>query len=224
MSYIKFQDDPVARRYNASFAALCANESTKNSLKVLDRCFIIANRAKTEAKFCDLEKFEYPVDGHLLIDFEVHPGETLSVYNNSLEDVLSSNPSGSDLHFPLGSGTEYFEISGPSSSPEYFILPNDRSYSRGCVLYIDYPTTDLNGEAVIPADLSCSISMTDRELNSQTYPVSQFFSHFANPATRNANKLINRIEITNPNLNFPIKVRGLIVYVKSNNDPFDCGC
>lgn len=224
MSYIKFQDDPVAKRYNASFAALCSNESTKNTLKVLDRCFIIANRSKTEAKFCDLEKFEYPVDGHLLIDFEVHPGETLSVYNNSLEDVLSSNPSGSNLNFPLGAGTEYFEITGPSSSPEYFILPNDRSYSRGCVLYIDYPTTDLNGEAVLPADMSCSIAMTDRELNSQTYPVSQFFSHFANPATRNANKLINRIEITNPNLNFPIKVRGLIVYVKSNNDPFDCGC
>ena len=224
MSYIKFQDDPIAQRFNASFAALCSNESTKQTLKVLDRCFIIANRAKTEAKFCDLEKFQYPVDGHLLIDFEVHPGETLSVYNNSLEDVLSSNPSGSIVNYPLGSSTEYFEIVGPSSSPEYFVLPNDRSYSRGCVIYVDYPVTDANGEAVIPADMSCNITMYDRELNSQSYPVAQFFSHFANPVTRNANKLINRIEITNPNLNFPIKVRGLIVYVKSNNAPFDCGC
>lgn len=224
MSYIKFQDDPIARRYNASFAALCSNESTKNSLKILDRCFIIANRLKTDAKFCDLEKFEYPVDGHLLIDFEVHPGETLSVYNNSLEDILSSNPSGAPLNYPLGSGTEYFELTGPSSSPEYFVLPNDRSYSRGCVIYVEYPSTDLNGEAVNPANLSCTISLYDRELNVQNYQMSQFFSHFANPVTRDANKLINRIEITNPNLNFPIKVRGLIVYVKSNNDPFDCGC
>lgn len=224
MSYTKLNDDPVARRYNASFAALCSNELTKSSLKILDRCFIIANRAKSEAKFCDLEKFQYPVDGHLLIDFEVHPGETLSVYNNSLEDILSSNPSGVELHYPLGKGTEYFEISGPSSSPEYFILPNDRSYSRGCVIYVDYPTTDLTGEAVNPANMSCSITLYGRDLAAQTYPVSQFFSHFANPATRDANKLINRIEITNPNLNFPIKVRGLIVYVKSNNDPFDCGC
>ena len=224
MSYIKFQDDPIAKRYNASFAALCSNELTKSSLKILDRCFIIANRAKTDAKFCDLEKFEYPVDGHILIDFEVHPGETLSVYNNSLEDILSSSPSGADANFPLGKGTEYFELTGPSSSPEYFILPNNRAYSRGCVLYVEYPTLDVNGEDVLPEDMSCSVSLYDRELNHMSYPVSQVFSHFANPITRNANKLINRIEITNPNLNFPIMVRGLIVYVKSNNEPFDCGC
>lgn len=224
MSYLKVQGDPTPRRYNQSFANLCSNEPSKNYLKILDRCFIIANREKTDAKFCDLEKFEYPVDGNILIDFEVHPGETLQIYDNSLESILPSNPAGQPINYPLGNGAEYFENSGTPDEPAYYIIPNDRAYGRGCVLYIEYPMVDMNGEDILPEAMSCNISMYDRELVKSTQPMSQVFSHFANPVTRNANKLINRIEITNPNLTFPIMVRGLVIYVKSNNEPFDCGC
>lgn len=224
MPYIKFQDDPVAHHYNTGFAALCDDNPVKNTLRLIDKCFVISNPTNAIAKFCCLQNFRYPVDGQLLIDFEVHSEETLAIFSNSLEDVLASNPSGSPLNYPLGLGTEYFEIIGPSSSPEYFIIPNDRSYSRGCIIAIEYPTIDINGDDVLPADKSCKITLYDRELNSQTYPVSDLFSHFANPETRNANQLINRIEITNSNPKFNIKVNGLIVYVKSNNDPLDCGC
>lgn len=228
MAYIKFQDDPTLHKYNNSFASLCTDDGVKNTLKLLDKCFVITNPTNVIAKFCCLQNFLYPVDGHLLIDFEVHSDETLLVYDNSLEDILPTSPSSIPANYPLGDGTEYFEItdpsSGPSGLPAYFILPNDRSYGRGCILFLEYPTTDRNGDDVLPENMSCKITTYTRELSSQTQYISQFFSHFANPTTRNANQLINRIEITNPNPNFNVKVTGLIVYVKSNNDPLDCGC
>ena len=91
-------------------------------------------------------------------------------------------------------------------------------------MYIDYPVNDKNGEPVIPAAMSCDITITDYTGSSISYPISQFFSQFSNPETLNATKLINKIEIHNPNLNFSIKVKGLVVYVKSNTDPADCAC
>ena len=150
MPYINFQDDPIPQRVNNSFANLCSSDPSKKVLKILDKCFIIVNKGKTEAKFCDLEKLLYPVDGHLLIDFEVCAEERLSVYDNLLEDILSSSPSSEAVYYPLGAGTEYMipaGYSGPSSSPSsspsslpyYFIIPADRNYVRGCILYIDYP-------------------------------------------------------------------------------------
>jgi len=83
------------------------------------------------------------------------------------------------------------------------------------------------GEEIIPANMTSKIllgAFNNGAASSITLPVSQFFSHFSNPETLNANNLINKIEITNPNPNFSIKVSGLIVYVKSNNDPNDCAC
>jgi hypothetical protein len=224
MSYIKFQDDPIAQRFNKSYANLCAGDGSKKVLKILDRCFTIFNKTRTEGSFCDLEGFVYPVDGHMMIDFEVCAEETLSIYNNQLDEILSSSPSGAPLNYPLGNGTEYMDGEGPSNSPIYYILQNDRNYTRGCLLYIHYPSVDKNGDDILPANMNCTIDITDRLLQTSSYPVGEFFSHFSNPVTRNANNLINKIEITNPNLNFSVKVKGMIIYVKSNSDPADCAC
>lgn len=232
MPYIKFQDDPIPQRVNNSFANICSSNSSKRVLKILDKCFIIINQGKTEAKFCDLEKLQYPVDGHLLIDFEVCAQETLSVYDNSLEDILSSSPSGEELYYPLGGGTEYMVPAGyttgpssnPSSVPYYFILPADRNYVRGCILYIDYPVKDKNGEDISPEAQSCQVKLTDIDLVQSVHPICNFFSQLGNPMTRNATKLINKIEVYNPNPNFSIKVRGMVIYAKSNPDPNDCAC
>lgn len=234
MSYINYQDDPIPQRVNNSFANLCSGNtaSSKKVLKILDKCLIIVNQGKTEAKFCDLEKLLYPADGHLLIDFEVCSEETLSVYDNSLENILSSSPSGAPLYYPLGTGTEYMIPSGyttdpsssPSSVPYYFILPADRNYVRGCILYIDYPVMDKDGEAVLPEAQSCQVKLTDIDMNQFTNSVANLFSHLSNPMTRNATKLINKIEVYNPNPNFSIKVRGMVIYTKSNPDPNACAC
>lgn len=224
MSYINFLDDPISKRYNTSFGNLCAGDPTKKILKLLDKCFVIVDQSKTELSFCYLENFGYPVDGYLSIDFEVCAGETLSIFDNSLESILSSNPSGATFNYPLGDGTEYIASVGPSSAPEYYLLLNDRNYSRGCIIYVEYPKLDKNGDDILPANMNCTVTLTDRELATFSQPVFEFFSHFANPETRDANKLINKIELTNPNQNFSIKVKGLIIYTKSNSDPADCAC
>lgn len=233
MPYITYQDDPNAQRVNNSFANLCAGDPTKKVLKILDKCFIIVNQGKTEAKFCSLENMKYPVDSHLLVDFEVGCGDTLVIFDNGLNAVSPSSPSGKELYYPLGSGTEYMVPAGftpssgpssPSGVPYYYILEENTSYSRGCLLYVQYPISMNNGEDLIPADKTCQIQIFDRANNLTTYPISEFFSHFANPITRNADQLINKIQIHNPSTRFCIKVKGMIIYVKNNIDPNSCNC
>jgi len=236
MPYINYQDDPIARRVNNSFANLCAGDPTKKVLKILDKCFVIVNQGKTEAKFCSLENMRYPVDSHLLVDFEVGCNDTLAIFDNGLGAVPSSSPSGEEVYYPLGSGTEYMVPagyttpsgpsgpSGPSAVPYYYILDENASYSRGCLLYIEYPMRMNDGGDLIPADKTCQIQIFDREDNLTTYPISEFFSYFANPITRNADQLINKIQIHNPSSRFCIKVKGMIIYVKNNIDPNNCNC
>jgi len=239
MAYINFQDDPIAKRFNNSFANLCAGDPTKKVLKLLDKCFNIYNKGQSEASLCNLKDFLYPVDSYQVINFEVCAGDTLSVFDNDLGNQISSVIPGDpdpahpgdfisvDLDYPFGLNTERIPHAGTNLSPEYYILTNDKTYSRGCLLYIEYPKTDKMGETVLPANMSSNIllgAFNNGAISDITLPVSQFFSHFSNPETLNANNLINKIEITNPNPNFSIKVSGLIVYVKSNNDPNNCAC
>jgi len=167
----------------------------------------------------------YPVDSQQLIDFEICAGETLLIFDNQLDNIPPTQIGTTTINYPLGGfDSEYFEALGTTGFEYYYVLANDRNYARGVVLYPMYPQSDKNGASINPANKSCEIVMTDRALNSITLPLSEVFSHFSNPETQNANKLINKIEIHNPNLNFSIKVKGLVVYVKSNSDPNDCAC
>jgi hypothetical protein len=229
MPYIKFNDDPLAKRVSAAFANLCASLPAKKMLRVIDKCFIVFNQSKKEASFCELENMIYPVDTQLSINFEICAGETLSLFDNALEDILITyvEPS-TDFpeNHPLGKDTEFIEATGtgPSGYPGYYILANDRNYARGILLYVKYPALDKNGLDILPADHECEITVTNRDLTSHTMPMYEFFAHFANPETRAANSLINKIEMTNNNADFSIIVTGLIIYTKSNTDPSDCAC
>lgn len=224
MSYIKFQDDPIAQRFNSSYANLCSSSNTKKIVKLLDKCFTIINGSKTEASFCDFGDLVYPADGHMMIDFEVCAGETLSIYNNQLEDILASSPSGTPLNYPLGADGEYMQAEDPSGTPKYYLLDNERTYARGCILAIYYPAADKNGNDILPANKTVELDLTNRLGVTSSFPLADSFLHFANAETRNANSLINKIEITNPNQTFSIKVRGMVIYVRSNSDPSDCAC
>ena len=195
---------------------------------------MIVNKGKTEAKFCSLENMRYPVDSHLMVDFEVGCSDTLVIFDNGLSEIGPSSPADKPVNYPLGTGTEYMVPagyipnpsgpSGPSQVPFYYILDQNANYSRGCLIYVDYPSSMNDGEDLIPADKTCQIEIFDRENNKQTYPVSEFFSHFSNPVTRNADQLINKIQIHNPSTRFCIKVKGMIIYVKNNIDPNSCNC
>lgn len=223
MPYSNYQDDPVSQRVNNSFANLCATDPKKMVLKLIDRCFSIFNRGASVAKFCDLENLLYPVDSYQTVDFEVCAGETLVIYDNQLDNIPITPVGNTLTNYPLGAGTEYFDLP-PAPNDHYLILPNDRNYARGCILNPMYPNADRNGEDILPANKSCDLIITDLSLTSTAIPLSQAFTYFANPETRNAKKLINKIEIHNPNSNFSVKVKAMIVYVKSNADSSDCAC
>ena len=92
------------------------------------------------------------------------------------------------------------------------------------MLYVKYPMTDSDGSDILPADSECQLKITNRNLDEFIMPLSDFFAHFVNPETRGADSLINKIEVVNPNIKFSVKVKGLIIYTKSNSDPSDCAC
>jgi hypothetical protein len=226
MAYIKYNDDPLAKRVSDAFANLCSSVPVKKALRFVDKCFGIFNGSQRETNFCELSKFIYPVDSSLSIDFEVCGEETLSVFDNDTDSILSYTPSGSPSGYPFGINEEYIGSGGsdPSGTPYYYIIESDRNYARGCILYIEYPAKNKLGDDVLPADQECSIVITNRNLETSTLPLHEFFAHFVNPETRGADSLINKIEIYNPNANFSIKVKGLVIYAKSNSDPNNCAC
>ena len=226
MAYIKYNDDPLAKRVSAAYAALCSTITVKKALKIVDRCFSIFSGSDKETSFCALQEFAYPVDSSLSIDFEVCAGETLVIYDNGTDLVPTYGPSGTTLNYPFGDSGEYVEAAytDPSGTPQYYVVSNDRNYARGCMLYVKYPMTDSDGSDILPADSECQLKITNRNLDEFIMPLSDFFAHFVNPETRGADSLINKIEVVNPNIKFSVKVKGLIIYTKSNSDPSDCAC
>lgn len=219
--YITFNDDPNANRFNTKYGDLCNSDPTKQTLRLLDRCFTIFNKSKTVAQFCQLQSLLYPVDSYQTVNFEVCAGETLSLFDNQLDQILPYSLPIAAPNYPISAIGEFIPI---SIDDNYYVLLNDRNYVRGCILWVDYPTVDKNGDDVVPANMNCQLNVVNRLLESSIESLGQFYSHFANPVALDANKLINRLEITNPNPNFSVKVSGLIIYTKSNSDPTDCAC
>lgn len=240
MTYIKYSDDPLTKRVSAAFANLCASIPTKKALRLIDKCFYVFNQSKIEASFCALENMMYPVDTQLSINFEVCAGDTLSLFDNALEliDLLPAPNADivTDANYPYGPGTEYIEpagVYGPSSLPGYYLLSADKNYARGILLWVSYPPNDKSGNEVIPANEVCELTIYKRDGTSQTVSLNEFFAHFSNPQTLSADRLINKIEITNPLKAYPVNtpdtnssitVTGLVIYTKNNSNPADCSC
>jgi len=226
MSYIKYNDDPLSKRVSDAFANLCSSIPVKKALRLVDKCFGIFNGSQREVNFCEMSKLMYPVDSSLSIDFEVCAEETLSIFDNNTDAIISYAPSGSPSGYPFGQAGEYVESGGadPSGTPYYYVIESDRNYARGCLLYVEYPSKNKLGDDILPADHECQIIITNRDLTNFSIPLHEFFAHLVNPETRGADSLINKIEIYNPNSNFSIKIKGLVIYTKSNSDPSNCAC
>ena len=77
MPYVKYNNDPIARRTSKAFANLCTTVPAKKGLRLIDGCFTIFDGSNKEASFCALQNMLYPVDNSLSINFEVCAGETL---------------------------------------------------------------------------------------------------------------------------------------------------
>lgn len=223
-TYNPYQEDPNLRRFNSKVKSLCDPDLDKKTLSFVNKCLSISTNKQVEFTMCDLSNFVYPVDGYSLVDIELSPGLSVLLFDNKLENITLEYPEDSILHYPFGNNTEYFENAGTIENPGYYLLSKTDTYTRGYVLFVEYPVLDIDRNPVLTENKSVKISTYDRELQSFDSIVHTFNTNFSNSMTRNANSLINKIEITNSNLKFSVKIRALLVYSKSETIPFNCGC
>lgn len=192
--YIKYADDPVRKRVNSAFGNVCNSDPKKNALKLIDRCFTIVQKEKTLATFCELEKLNYPVDGFSVIDVTICADSSYRVFDNNLETIQLV-----DGKYPLSS---------------------TKDYVRGIILWVEYPTVDSTGDEVKPEDMNLEYSIPDNLVqNTATFVFHEFFSHFANPFANDATQLLNKLDLYNPSQTYSVKVKGLVIYTKSDPDP-----
>lgn len=192
--YIKFADDPVRKRVSSAFGNICDSDPKKNTLKLVDSCFSIFNKAQQVAAFCELSKLNYPVDGFSLIDATLCASDTYTVFDNNLDAIVPV-----DGQYPLNTS---------------------KTYARGLMLWVEYPKLASDGSEVMPADMSAVISIQDHLLNSPSgFYFHEFFSHFANPDATIAPHLLNKVFVSNISADFSIKLKGLIIYTKTDSDP-----
>jgi hypothetical protein len=188
--YIKYVDDPVKRRVNSAFGSLCDGEPIKNTLQLINNCFSVFDREKLLASFCDFKNFGFPVDGYSLVDLTVCGDGTEVLFDNSLQSIVAVNNA--------------------------YPLDENKAYARGILMVIQYPA----GTSIFPSSYTSTLTFYDRPATGTfDLPVGEAFSYFANPDATTADKILNKLEITNTNANFSIKVKGLILFSKTNPDP-----
>jgi hypothetical protein len=188
--YIKYVDDPVKRRVNSAFGNLCDGDPIKNTLKLVNGCFSIFDREKLVASFCELKNLSFPVDGFSLIDLTVCASSTETLFDNNLQAITQVNGA--------------------------YPLDIDESYVRGILLVVIYPANN----TIEATSYSANLTMYDRAATgSFVLPIGDTFSHFANADADDARQLLNKLTITNPNADYSIRVKGLIISSKTNPDP-----
>lgn len=240
MAYIQYNDDPLKKRVSDAFANLCATTTSgKKSLRAFDKTLSVFNGSKIDAAF-SLEDFIFPVDTQNAINFEICPGESLSLFDNQLENItpISLN-SFYPVNHPLGQANETIEpigVFGPSSLPAYYLLSDAKSYARGILLHLAYSITSADGSDTLvedaKANLTISTMIDDNGVyteNVKTFPIYSFFANFSNPQTVSASALINSIVLENPSDSldtggYCITVTGLVLYTKSSIDVSACTC
>lgn len=150
-----------------------------------DKCFKIVEQEKIISDFC-LSDFAFLSDGHSCINLNLEPDQELTLFNNQLESI--------------GSPAE---------------LDDSKYYVRGILLYVNYPINDNNGEEIEIKNKSVELWIEDGEsLQYKRYYLHNLFMMFSNSKTNQPDQLINKIKVINPNSDFHIKLRGLLIYGK----------
>lgn len=90
-------------------------------------------------------------------------------------------------------------------------LDSGKGYARGLLLKITYPTNNSNSEEILISDKSVDLTIETFDGISTTYPLYNLFIMFTNPKSNDPAKLINKIEITNPNTDYVIRITGLVI-------------
>lgn len=92
------------------------------------------------------------------------------------------------------------------------ILDSGKAYARGILLKVTYPTNDSNSEEILISNKNVVLTIETYNGVSTDYPLYNFFSIFTNPKSNDPSQIINKIEITNPNTDYPIRISALILF------------
>lgn len=150
-----------------------------------DGCFRIVDGKDAKGDFC-IKDFAFPVDGYtcLGLNLELDGGE-ITIFNNNLELF----------------------------SPNVELLESGKSYARGVLIRIYYPTNDSNGEEIEFADKSVRVYIENAEsLVGTDYPMYDLFAMFTNAKSNKLKDLINKIKIINPNELYGVRVTALVLF------------
>jgi hypothetical protein len=129
-----------------------------------------------------MKDFAFPTDGYSCIG--------ITLQEDGGNTVLFDN----NLPFPLA------------------VLESGKSYARGILLKITYPTNDLNSEEILIANKNVVLTIDTYNGVSTDYPLYNFFSIFTNPKSNDPSQIINKIELSNPNVDYPIRISALILF------------
>lgn len=153
-----------------------------------DKCFKVVDGKETRENFC-LNDFAFPTDGETCVGLTgTVNGGTVSLFDNQ---VFLSSPSQ--------------------------LLESGRLYARGILLKVTYPANDSNSEEILIANKSVRLIIEKADaLEAIEYPMYNFFALFTNPKSNSPEELINKIEVVNPNADYPVRINALIVYGLAN--------
>jgi hypothetical protein len=91
-------------------------------------------------------------------------------------------------------------------------LESGKAYARGILLKITYPTNDSNSEEISFVNKNMILTIETYDGVSTDYPIYNFFAIFCNPKSKVPADIINKIEITNPNADYPVRISALVLF------------
>jgi hypothetical protein len=107
------------------------------------------------------------------------------------------------------------------------LLPS-KSYVKGVILYVDYPTLDEDGGEIDPSDYMLTGSVSSIFSNggnsSSNFSIGTAYMYLAPEATTDPTKIINTLTLLNPSTKFSVKVNVLLIKTKTDADPNNCDC
>jgi hypothetical protein len=163
----------------------CGGNANQPYLKLFDsKCFSIVEGKDTHEDFC-LNDFTFPTDSYSCAGLTLKvDGGTTTLFDNNLQ-IMS----------PIGA------------------LESGDSYARGILLKVTYPTLDNNSEEIPIQDKKVVLTIESFDGSTTVdYPLYNFFSIFTNPKSNDPTQLINKIEVTNPNSNYSVRVSALVLF------------
>jgi hypothetical protein len=92
------------------------------------------------------------------------------------------------------------------------ILESGKAYARGILLKVTYPTNDSNSEEILISAKNVQLTIETFDGISTDYPLYNFFSIFTNPKSNDPSQIINKIEVTNLNTDYPVRISALILF------------